>query len=401
MSIHFISGKPGGGKTLYSVKMIVDELVYGDRCVITNVPLNLGELNAYLQKRFPNKAINLHERVRLFDEDEMRGFFCIRPHGSRGPELLSKEAWAKGNTPDYSGITDKGVAYFVDEVHIGFNARAWMDTGKDVLYYLSQHRKLGDTVVCITQAIMNVDKQFRSVTQDYTYMRNLSKEKLSKFRLPSVFIRQTYMSPASDNSKPMETGSFRLDVGGLAKCYDTARGVGIHGRAGADTGERKTGMPWWVAVLAIIALVYVVAFWVPGLVAKAFDRDPHRGTKKPIPVQANTNVVSATEQSFHVETNVPPLVVFVATNEPPPLPKVEAVTKLGGRYQVYLSNGDYYRQGDAELEAIGHTFVQISGKRHTYARPEVGEKIRPLAEVAYAPPPAAIPVTISNYVARP
>ena len=37
--------------------------------------------------------------------------------------------------------------------------------------------------------------------------------------------------------------SFTLDMG-LAKCYDTACGVGIHGRAGADTNARKRGIHW-------------------------------------------------------------------------------------------------------------------------------------------------------------
>ena len=53
MSIHFISGKPGGGKTLYSVRLILDELVNGSRPIVTNVSLNLGRLNEYLQRAHP------------------------------------------------------------------------------------------------------------------------------------------------------------------------------------------------------------------------------------------------------------------------------------------------------------------------------------------------------------
>ena len=53
MSIHFVSGKPGGGKTLYGLKLIVEELVLGKREIFTNVPLNLPELNAYVQARYP------------------------------------------------------------------------------------------------------------------------------------------------------------------------------------------------------------------------------------------------------------------------------------------------------------------------------------------------------------
>ena len=94
-------------------------------------------------------------------------------------------------------------------------------------------------MVCITQSVNNVDKQFRSVAQDYTYLRNLSKQRAGFFRLPALFVRSTYAQPATPASAPMESGTFRLDVSGLAACYDTAKGVGIHGRAGADTNERK------------------------------------------------------------------------------------------------------------------------------------------------------------------
>lgn len=362
MSIHFISGKPGGGKTLYSVKLIVEELVYGTRCVITNVPLKLGELNAYLQKNYPQKTIDLHKRVRLFTEEEMKGFFTIRPEGSKGPRLLTKEEWQRGETPDYSGITDSGVAYFVDEVHIGFNARAWMETGRDVLYYLSQHRKLGDTVVCITQAIMNVDKQFRSVTQDYTYLRNLSKEKLSKFRLPSIFIRQTYSSPATDNSQPMETGSFRLDVRGLAACYDTAVGVGIHGRA-ADRSERKSGLPWWVFVIAVVVGVWVVAFYAPTVVAQMFN--------KPLPkpkAQASTNVVEnvAPGQQMVTTTIIP--TNQVAKGEEKQV-TVTMADRLTGRWRFYLSDGTEILESNPGLEFMSKAGVQFRGKVYPWAKP--------------------------------
>ena len=41
MSIHFISGKPGGGKGLYCMKLILDELVKGRRPVVTNLPIKI------------------------------------------------------------------------------------------------------------------------------------------------------------------------------------------------------------------------------------------------------------------------------------------------------------------------------------------------------------------------
>jgi len=211
MSIHAISGKPGGGKSMYAVRMMLDELVHGSRPIITNVALNLGRLNEYLQKEYPLKNIDIFARVRLMDDDMTGKFWTYRPKGRdewvRIP-TLSKEEWSSGKKPQYAGIEDAGVMYVIDECHNFFNSRAWTETGRDVLFYLSQHRKLGDTVVWITQAVMNVDKQFRSVTQDYTYLRNLTKEKMGLFRLPAMFVRKTYGSPATDIVQPMETGTF-------------------------------------------------------------------------------------------------------------------------------------------------------------------------------------------------
>jgi len=269
MPIHFISGKPRGGKSLYAVKLIVDELVYGTRPVFTNVPLVLSELNSYLQKQFPDKSVNLFERVRLLTDDEAAKFWCYRPHGVEIP-CLSKEDWAKGKRPDYVGVIDDGVFYAIDEVHNFFNSRNWMETGRDVLYYLSQHAKLGDTVLAITQHVGNVDKQFRSVTQDYTYLRNLAKERMGVFKMPGVFLRKTYLQPATDTSKPMETGTFRLDVSGLAACYNTAVGVGIHGRQ-ADKLEKKKGLSWvWFAV-GVPIVVMIALHYGPRALANAFS----------------------------------------------------------------------------------------------------------------------------------
>lgn len=382
MSIHFISGKPGGGKTLYSVKLILEELLYGTRTIITNVPMNLVFLNEYLQEKYPSRSINLFDRILLIDEEQMGVFYTIRPHGSQGPTKLTKEQWERGETPDYSKISDHGVVYVLDEIHIKFNARAWMETGRDVLFYLSQHRKLGDTVICITQAVNNVDKQFRSVTQDYTYIRNLGKEKLSKFRLPNIFIRQTYNTPATDNSTPMETGTFRLDVSGLAKCYDTAKGVGIHGRAGADTTERKKGLPWWVAAVAVVVLVLLVAKIVPQMIANLF--------KGPQVAKAVASVTPTVKQAAHglFEAKTEKTNTVAPGQQLSQQASNEVVYCTGydvllGRFQIYLSDGRWIYEGDTNLNRIERNRgVVYGGRLYPFKRPEAGEMPAPKQDAA-------------------
>lgn len=378
MSIHAISGKPGGGKSMYSMKMILEELLYGTRVIITNVGVNLPRLNEYLQKEYPSRSIDLHKRIRLIDEEEMGVFFTIRPIGSKGPRVLTKKEWEAGMTPDYSGITDQGVMYVLDEVHIKFNARQWMNTGQDVLFYLSQHRKLGDTVVWITQAINNVDKQFRSVTQDYTFIRNLSKERMSHFSLPSLFVRQTYTSPPSDNSTPMETGSFRMNVKGLASLYETAKGVGIHGRAGADTSEKKKGLPWYVGVIAVVLVVGLAYKFIPGMVANFFSPKGSVFDKNKTPLQQTTNTsilkpegfLQVTNKPMLLHSNIPSVVSPQPTNEPL---YVTGYDSLNGYYRIYLSDGNEILQVDSKLQQIHPTKgVKYDGKYIPYKKVEYG-----------------------------
>lgn len=279
MSVHFISGVPRGGKSLYAVRLIVEELVYGSRVVVTNVPLKLGRLNEYLQEKYGDAAPDLHKRVRILTDDETREFWRYRGEGLKGPERLTKEEWRDGKRPDYSWVTDAGVYYCIDEVHNFYNAREWMETGRDALNYLSQHAKLGDTVICITQCINNVDKQFRSVTQDFTYVRNLSKERMGMFRLPAIFMRSTYLQPKTGaQSAAMTTGTFRLDVSGLASCYDTAAGVGIHGTV-ADRNEKPKGPSWMWAVGGLVVLVCLVGWGLPKLVGGIFSSAASVSTK--------------------------------------------------------------------------------------------------------------------------
>ena len=366
MSIHFISGKPGGGKTLYSVKLIVEELVRSNRCIITNVPLLLPRLNEYLQQNYPKlfeerftgeQLRHISSRIILLDEDDLPKFFTYRPDDVR-LESVSNQEWKAGKRPDFSQVKDGGVLYVLDEVHIAFNARAWAETGHEVLYYLSQHRKLGDDVICITQAIGNVDKQFRSVAQDFTYLRNLSKQRAGLFRLPAMFIRSTYAQPATDNSKAMETGTFKLDVSGLASCYDTARGVGIHGRTGADTNSRKKGFHWLWFVIGLPLIVWALLHYLPILTVRYMN--PHNSPPaKTLPAKQTAPEMKLSDTNGAPTEEKPP-----ATHKRPVTYQPQdddgqdlycvGYTLLFGHPKVFLSDGSEWEEPDV-TQVTKHT----------------------------------------------
>lgn len=318
MSIHFISGRPGGGKTLYALHLIKEELVYGSRPIITNLPLKLGELNAYLQREYPNKTIDLASRVFILSDEQVSEFYTYRP-GFRLARL-TKQDWFLGRLPDYSGVTDDGVMYVLDELHNFFGARQWLETGRDVLYYLSQHRHLGDTVICITQAVANVDKQFRSVAQDFTYIKNMSKVQWSRFRMPAFFLARVFPDVPGPTSEALSTHTFRCRPDGLAGCYDTAAGVGIHGRM-ADRNERKKGIHWSFGIIALGVLL-VAFFWggkalLMHLFGAGGDMQVHGAKIVASSLQSvSTNVVSLPKTNFslpHTVSSLPPVRPILAS----------------------------------------------------------------------------------------
>jgi hypothetical protein len=273
------------------------------------------------------------------------------------------------------------VLYVIDEVHEFFNARRWADTGEDALHYLSQHRKLGDDVICITQSIGNVDKQFRSVAQDFTYVRNHGKESLpllgGLIRSLPLFARQTYLEPytGAPGQRPMEIRTFKLNVEGLASCYQTAAGVGLLGR-GADIGERKKGLnPIWLAVIA--ALFVFGCFTVPDLLARKvagnnqienmFGNAPVSGIPSSTPA-----MITNTSMNFK------PVITSKtgqAAEDPQALAQssgpvyLTGVSLWNGKVQIYLSDGRRYSNDDRDVNFVSREMAIIDGRKYGFAPP--------------------------------
>lgn len=372
MSLEFISGKPGGGKSLYSVRLIVDELSNGSRPVITNVALKLGELSEYLSTTYPTLNIDLFKRVYILDEDMCSRFWLHR--GSTVLKDLSEDEWKRGVNPDWSDAASAGgVVYVIDEIHLYFNSRRWQETGRGCLYYLSQHRKYGDDVIAITQVVSNVDKQFRGLAQSFTYVRNYRKEKLGLFKLPGVFRRSTYTEPATGMNKPMEASVFRLDVNGLASCYDTAKGVGIQGRA-ADTKDKRRGLPFWAmpvgaACIALLALGFAkfAGSSVSGFIGSSFGRGKATSVSKTNP--ASPGFIDRTIAGF--ASNVKTGVSNRFGSQPPPVgsstePVLTGYVKFpsGGLYLTF-SNGRIVRVPDGVEYTLEDSRLFIFGQWHS------------------------------------
>lgn len=353
--IHFVSGNPGGGKSFYAVRQILFELQHTRRLVVTNLALNLVRLGEYLSKQEWWTGGHVLDRVRLLTDDETKEFFRYR-----GPSALPMvDNVALGfAVPDFSAIEARGVLYVIDELHVHFGAREWFKTGQAVIWYQTQHRKLGDDVILISQHPDQVDKAFRRLAQDWTYLRNLGQEKTLGFVAKNWLRRTTYLRPKGlgDNQPAQETGLIRLDVSGICQLYDTNAGVGIIGRVDAKSESKARGFPWWTAPL--FAVAGLVAVWF-GL--NALFEGFKGGMKKMVSVGGDT----VREMTLGQVTNKAPAPVAVVATSGGQVAAVQLGTRpalrrvviIGQSSTWYLDNGERLRPGHPEFIIGGEDWV--------------------------------------------
>jgi len=408
MSIHIILGKPGSGKSFYATRRLIDELSDTNRNIVTNLPLRLDALNEYLQQRWPERDLRALQRIRLLADEEMRFFWKFRAPADCAPPVLAQwneeqneqrkgalfrelDAWAKTATTSDNGA---GVAYFLDEAHIPFNARAWASVASAALFYLSQHRKLGDIVWPITQAPSNLDKQFRSVAEDFTRVRNEYTAKFGVFKGRGRFVRKTFLSePTAANVEPFETATFSLD--GMEKCYDTARGIGVHGSK-ADIGRRAKGINilWVMPAALVLALACVAVPWALGKAGGSYiaGKGSAKGDAAAVDVAKAAPVVAS---AVPVAVAASP-VGFGRESPSVPSVTVRGYVMRGARVNVILSDGRILTENDPELTMIGRNGVTVNGQKLFMARPDY----RPPAPVAKeaAKESAAVSSPLSDYV---
>jgi len=167
-----------------------------------------------------------------------------------------------------------------------------------------------------------------------------------------------------------------MNVKGLASLYDTAKGVGIHGQAGADMGEKKKGLPWWVGVSVIVIIAVLCFTIIPKLIARVFSPNIPPAIKKVDPGQPPVHAPAPA-------TNPPP--ALPAVTPPAELkPELENTNRLYvsgyhrlfGYYTIMLSDGMEILEGDPKLQQIHpKKGVKYDGKYIPFARPEQGEYV--------------------------
>lgn len=227
--ITLICGVPGAGKSLFAVDLVIDELRLGNRDIITNLALYKDLIAEYLHNKYGDSS---NTRERLIVVSDLQRFW----------ELRKRET-----------------LFVLDECQIFFGARNWANSPPELLAYLSQHRKLGDDVIAITQHYQLIEKQFRQLVQESIFLKNLSYIKFFGVRMPKRIVGNKYYGiPATTMEKPLEVFTKSIDVEGICRLYDTGAGVGVKGAA--DKQRKQKGLPWFAAPVIFVVLLVLVYF---------------------------------------------------------------------------------------------------------------------------------------------
>lgn len=167
-----------------------------------------------------------------------------------------------------------------DEAWQFYPAREFSKTAPIVQFYARQNRKFRDEWFIVSQSVKDVDVALQRICQDFTRCRNHAMEKMFIFRQPSVFHTTVYNDPQCQ----MKQGEayFKLDIKGLAQCYDTSAGVGIAGGMAADRGEKKKGLHWaWLLAAIVLAGALLITFaFSGGRLFRSYARHSVRETSK-------------------------------------------------------------------------------------------------------------------------
>lgn len=388
--LHFIVGKKGGGKSMLATKLAAGILRDTNRHLITNLPLRIPELTEYIYGPPPEPQIGQITKPRptldgritfLTEKKHLKRFWLCLGNGFWIPDLRKEDyalgreldfrlayRWrtttgpvrhrklitdlyddeiAKWTTPppdqpqselEIAEISDlPPVQFIIDEIQLIFPARGFMQTSQGAIFWLSQQRKLGADLICITQSASLVDKEFRDLADDWLYITNWGRKQKSWFRLPKVMTWCKYDQQPGPGISPMVSGTFRMDIEGIGQCYETAAGVGIEGSMDADKNERTPGIHWSWAFLAV-AILLLLVFQIPNLITKGIQ---HLVMHSPTAVYAKAAPTLTTNQPPTTQT----VAHAVAPRQAPPAAKPSAaltlkgVTVWRGIATAYLSDG--------------------------------------------------------------
>ena len=196
MTVYFVTGKLGSGKSLVSVGKIRDYLIAGRR-VATNLDLYLDEMFTH----------NKSPVVRLPDKPRIEDMLAL------GDGYESENA--RDNDESRYGLI------VLDECGTWLNSREWNDKGRRALidWFLHARKRRWD-VIFLIQDLESCDGQIvRALCEHLVICRRMDRYKLFKVGLPRFHVATVYYGSTANKSSFVERWVYRATD--LYAAYDT------------------------------------------------------------------------------------------------------------------------------------------------------------------------------------
>lgn len=241
--IFAVTGKPGAGKSYFSVSCILAEIKGKNRNIVTNIPVNRKNIREKVGKDF-----YIYE-LQTFTDNHL--FFTQR--GDYAYELEQGDS----QTIDFSKYLqehDRGVVYIIDEAHLYFNSRNWKFMSLATLSFFTFIRHCGDTLIYLTQKFSDVDAQLRGKTQSFNLLRNLDKERLGFLKRGKGFRIYQYMSESDIGTGQKATQDFQFPFEkSIGECYSTS----LFNR-NFDVKNKVRGIT--IKQVAVVCIILIIGF---------------------------------------------------------------------------------------------------------------------------------------------
>jgi len=403
MAYRIAFGIPGAGKGLFSCQRGIEEIRSTDRCMITDfawekMPWVNGKglpqvgLLAYLHNNYQEtfgadvrifklsrnafKHFYLYRAVSndvvvppdvglpadLDDYADSREFEVKRPYTLYKATCVYRKA-KKDEGEEGDKIVESfdtrlyalsGGHYILgDECWDYWPARGWSSTGRGIVQWVSLQRKFGDDGLLQTQATEDLDGILIRKAAGFFECVSRGDRRVGKFRQPDDFKVFEYARCPSPSDKPQNEFTFKLDINGLAQCYDTTATASTLSKLAGDIGKKKPGIPffWLWCAAVVLPLVMGLCIWFGIHWARnASKRVAEKHTSKTVsPVQTD-NTVSNLVFGFAAKaaqgwtgggpSQVKPGELVVTRERPAPPPVYLVGMFMAGKRQVaMLSDG--------------------------------------------------------------
>lgn len=157
---HIYCGLGGSGKTLSIVNYLLQMRArYPKLKIYTNFYFSEGD---GLIKNWSD-LINLtnYEEIEITEKEYKK--LCFLKPNKIGKEFYKKEV-VPGEEFKFYKIINHGIIFGFDEIHMTLASDNWKSRPDDLLYYISQQRKMHKQIVASSQVFTRIDKTLREQT---------------------------------------------------------------------------------------------------------------------------------------------------------------------------------------------------------------------------------------------